>query len=506
MKKKSLLLFILSAFIYVSLPSFSNGGKALSDENGTGARGGRGGCNCHGPQETPEIGITVELDSAGIPVNRYIGGHQYTIKISGKNKSVKKMTKFGIRLAIVKGEGAGTLAAENAGDVPDGQLPQDCESMTLGSFKVIEHKVPLAAKGTGGQGTVYEEIIPWTAPERGTGEVKIFGVLLAVDDDKTEKGDKWNKITTSLREIDLPLEILGAKPLCVKQRLNLRATRAGGTWSSSNPAIATVSATGAIYGNGSGTTTITYKYNKAEVSVPLVVNAEPLVEPIEGDDKMCSGTKMSLTEKSTGGNWTVKNAEIATVSSSGEVTGKAAGVAEVIYVISNFCGTDRKTKMVTVVKTPNAGSINAAKTELCVDEPLTVTNTATGGVWSCVSEIATIEPSGIVKARAEGKATLYYKIDNDKCPAVAEKVVSFYTKPVEAISGPPEIKIGSVKTYMCRNPGGIWTIDVRAGTGLATINSKGIVNPIRAGETAIVYSAHNGGCWNIVKRKIKIVE
>ena len=85
MKKKNLVLIIFSAFIYVSLISYSKGGKILSDENGTGAKDGQGGCSCHGPQESPELNISVELDSAGFPVNHYVGGKSYTIKITGKN-------------------------------------------------------------------------------------------------------------------------------------------------------------------------------------------------------------------------------------------------------------------------------------------------------------------------------------------------------------------------------------------------------------------------------------
>lgn len=115
MLKRLLIFSICSSLIYITLSSHSKGGASLSGADGTGARGG-GGCSCHGPNEDKNLSISMELDSAGIPVNHYVPGGQYTVKMTSINYTNVNMPKFGFRLATVGSGYAGTPSATNLGD------------------------------------------------------------------------------------------------------------------------------------------------------------------------------------------------------------------------------------------------------------------------------------------------------------------------------------------------------------------------------------------------------
>ena len=507
MKKKNLVLIIFSAFIYVSLISYSKGGKILSDENGTGAKDGQGGCSCHGPQESPELNISVELDSAGVPVNHYVGGKSYTIKITGKNNSAKRLTRFGFRIAAVKSKGAGTSAVVNAGVISPSLLPQDCRNTSIGSFYIVEQKNQIRAKGNGGPGTLYEKSIPWTAPETGTGEVKLYGVLLAVNGDRTDKGDIWNKTNINIPEGEPQPAISSGKSICVKQTSQLLPAKAGGAWVSSDPGIVSVDATGTIYGNAQGNAIITYTNKNYKAMTQVTVNNTPVVAPIEGVEYVCTGSQITLNDKSAGGNWSVNNNTIAFVSETGVVSGISEGAAEITYTITNACGTDKKGKTVNVHRTPDAGYITAPKTDLCVDESVMLSSSVPGGIWTGNNDIAGIGTNGIVKAIREGSVTIFYTLRINNCAGVAEKTLNFHPSPPEgAISGPPEIKVGDHRTFISRGTGGFWSIDYKNGNGNAIITSNGDVYGVKEGETGIIYSVQNGICWNVVKHKIKIVK
>src|SRR5579872_1456904 len=132
MTKKILFSVVIPICIFFSLVGYNNGGNSLSNADGTGAKG-NGGCSCHGYKPTKEIGISIELDSAGIPVNSYIPENEYTIKLSGSNNSTHKLPKFGFRMAVVKADGSGTQSAVNAGNILLENLPEECQQIALGT-------------------------------------------------------------------------------------------------------------------------------------------------------------------------------------------------------------------------------------------------------------------------------------------------------------------------------------------------------------------------------------
>jgi gliding motility-associated-like protein len=169
----------------------------------------------------------------------------------------------------------------------------------------------------------------------------------------------------------------------------------GGTWTSSNTSIATVSASGVVTGIAAGSTTITYTVNGSGscpgsdlATLSVNVNSGPEAGSLSGTASVCVGSTTTITSNGdSGGTWSSSNTSIATVSASGVVTGIAAGSATITYSVngSGSCpGSDLATLSVTVNQaTPVSFTVNQANG--CV--PLTVTFTSSSNSGSCVWNI-----------------------------------------------------------------------------------------------------------------------
>lgn len=72
---------------------------------------------------------------------------------------------------------------------------------------------------------------------------------------------------------------------------------------------------------------------------------------------LCLGATTTFTNATLGGMWTTVLASVATVGSTGIVTGISSGTATISYTITGGCGAVITTKMVTVYPLPFADSI-----------------------------------------------------------------------------------------------------------------------------------------------------
>jgi hypothetical protein len=85
--------------------------------------------------------------------------------------------------------------------------------------------------------------------------------------------------------------ILGADTLCVGATVNLSDAAAGGTWSSSNPSVATVNGAGLVTGVSAGNATISYSVNSpcGPASATLLLTVKSLaacnvgVKPVQDE-------------------------------------------------------------------------------------------------------------------------------------------------------------------------------------------------------------------------------
>jgi hypothetical protein len=134
---------------------------------------------------------------------------------------------------------------------------------------------------------------------------------------------------------------------------------AGGVWSSSNPAVASVgSSTGLVSSLSPGTASISYALILScgsAVPAPQTITVNPSPAPITGSSNVCSATPATLSSTTTGGTWSSSNSAVATIgSSSGVVTGASQGVITITYT-SLGCTT---LKTVSVNISPNVYTVS----------------------------------------------------------------------------------------------------------------------------------------------------
>jgi LruC domain-containing protein len=160
-------------------------------------------------------------------------------------------------------------------------------------------------------------------------------------------------------------DITGANFFCIGSTLNLGNVTPGGTWSSSNTAIATVNSSGVVSGVSSGGVTISYAVTNGcgttTVTKGLTVNALPTVKPIYGVNSIGTNQTTTFTDSTALGVWATVNPAIATVNSVGLVTGVSAGTTDITYTVSNNCGDVMVSKPITITNiSPTAVNDTAA--------------------------------------------------------------------------------------------------------------------------------------------------
>ncbi|CAN5478573.1 hypothetical protein BH11BAC3_BH11BAC3_00270 [soil metagenome] len=150
-------------------------------------------------------------------------------------------------------------------------------------------------------------------------------------------------VSASVTVNPLPIvtAITGNLAVCVSSTTQLASSTNGGVWSSSDPSIASVSATGLVSGVLAGNATISYTVTNGfgcitTVTANVVVNALPSAGFITGTLGVCMNNTTTLSNTTGGGVWSSASPAIATVNSStGVVTGVASGSASISYTVTN---------------------------------------------------------------------------------------------------------------------------------------------------------------------------
>ncbi len=273
----------------------------------------------------------------------------------------------------------------------------------------------------------------------------------------------------------------------------------GGSWVSANPSIATVDATGHVFGASLGTTTITYLVTTATcgsayATSAITINAVPYAGTIAGATAVCRGATTALTDVggSTGGTWTTSSGTVASITpSTGVVTGMLAGTATITYTASTtYCGTVYATRTMTVNPLPVAGTISGVDS-VCEAASVTLTDAigTAGGIWtSANTAIATVNTSGTVTGVAAGTVLISYTAVTASC-GTATTTFTMRVKPLPSagtVTGVTSICPGTSTTLTSTVTGGVWT-----STGLHTTHTGGVVTGASTGIDTIRYAVTN---------------
>ncbi len=289
--------------------------------------------------------------------------------------------------------------------------------------------------------------------------------------------------------------ISGSSTVCTGASVSLTDAAGGGSWSSTTMSVATVDASGNVYGVGAGSTTINYTVTNscgtAIATQTETVDVVPVAGTITGASAVCVGAGITLTDATgtAGGTWSSSDNSLATVDASGNTYGAGAGSVTLSYTVTSTCGTFSATYAITVNPLPNAGSITGASS-VCTGSSATLTDAATGGVWtSTATSVATVDASGNVYAASTGSTTINYTVTNSCGVAVASQSVTVIASPVAgAITGSSVACVGGTLTLTEASTGGSWS---SSNNSIATVDAGGIVYGVATGSVTISYTITN---------------
>lgn len=236
--------------------------------------------------------------------------------------------------------------------------------------------------------------------------------------------------TTIVTVSSLPAAITGIPAVCVGSTVTLNDSDPGGTWGSSNPAVAAVaSTTGVVTGVAAGTVNITYTLSTGCFNIRNIT-VNPLPSAIVGASSVCSGATTNFTNGTSGGAWSSSNPAIAGVGLvSGVVSGLSVGTATISYtLVLTGCSA---TKIITVntSPTPIAGSPH-----VCIGLYDTLSNAIGGGTWSSSNPtIAPVSATGIVTGMGFGTSIISYTLPSG-C-AATRSVTVHPLPPVHTVTG-----------------------------------------------------------------------
>ncbi len=273
--------------------------------------------------------------------------------------------------------------------------------------------------------------------------------------------------------------IAGTTPLCMDQTNTYTNAVPGGTWTSSNSAIASVgSSTGVVTAVAAGSATITYSLATGCYSIKTVtVNTS---YAITGSSGTCVGSTITLASFAGGGVWTSGSTGVATIgSSTGVVTGVSAGSSVITYTLSSGCV---RNTTVSIITTPPTIT---GTTSACTGTSTTLSNAISGGVWTSGNVlIATVgSTTGVVTGTSYGTVSISYTLGS--CRTTIPVTIAS----LGAITGTASACVGQTTT-LNGTGGGTWSSSDLA---TATVGSAtGVVTGVAAGTAVISYTIGSG--------------
>jgi hypothetical protein len=279
--------------------------------------------------------------------------------------------------------------------------------------------------------------------------------------------------------------------ICIGSSTTLNAT--GGVTYSWTPATG-LSCTTCASPVASHTTMVTYTVtgtnaNGCSATASVTVSVNPSPAAISGSSTVCAGLTTTFSDATSGGTWSSDNAGVATVgSSTGLVTGVAAGTALISYTLPTGC---RVTKVITVNALPTISG--GANVGICVGGSTGLT--ATGGTSYSWSPATGLSCTNCANPTANPSTTRTYTVTGfnaSGCVNTATVTVSVNSLPAVSAGANVAICMGSSTVL---NATGATTYSWSPATGLScTTCASPTANPTT--NRTYTVTGTSGGCVN----------
>ncbi|HEX8274364.1 MAG TPA: Ig-like domain-containing protein, partial [Longimicrobiaceae bacterium] len=291
-------------------------------------------------------------------------------------------------------------------------------------------------------------------------------------------------------------------------------------WSSSNPAVATVSASGMVTGAAPGSATITATVEGKTGTAAVTVSADPATTPAriavsprsDTLGALGAATQLRATVYSASGgamsgaatSWTSLSAGVATVDAAGRVTAVAAGTARVVAASGPLADTATivvRQVVASVAVSPSAPVVQEGATQQVAATAKDANGNAIAGVaftWTSSNPAAaTVNGSGLVSAVAAGVS--YVTAGAGGKSAVATVTVSAPAVATVSVSpGSASLAVGgTVDLSAVARDGAGRILTGRAvawassNPAVATVSATGLVTGV-AGGTATITATSEG--------------
>ncbi len=383
------------------------------------------------------LGDTLRLVAEAADAN----GHPVPVAWSSSETAVAQVDDSGLVTAV--GNGTATITAKAGGAAVSATVSVEQEAVALSltpedvAFRALGDTIRLLAEVADANG--HPVPVTWSSSETAVAQVDDSGLVTAVGNGTATITAKAGEdavsatVTVDQEAIVLRLtpEDVAFRALGDTLRLVAEAADANGypvpvAWSSSDPAVAQVDASGLVTAVGNGTATITAKAGEDAVTAAVTVEQEAVVLGLTPEDVAfrALGDTLRLVAEAADANgypvpvaWSSRDPAVAQVDASGLVTAASNGTA----TITAKAGGDAVSATVTVDQEIVAISgLPPADTLLWYGEPgdtlrlVAVALDANGhpvegarfGWSSSLAWVATVDAGGLVRGAAEGVTTI----------------------------------------------------------------------------------------------------
>ncbi len=289
------------------------------------------------------------------------------------------------------------------------------------------------------------------------------------------------------------------------------------TWSSSNTSVATVSSSGLVTAKSRGTATITATTTDgSNLSASCSVTVNQLATGMtlnKTQATLVDGTTLQLTATVSPSNannktvtWSTSNSNVATVSSSGQVTAQNPGTTTITVATTDGSNLSATCQVTVTAQVATGISLNKTSASIVVDKTLQLnatvlpSNTTNQSVlWtSSNTSVAVVNSNGLVTAKAVGTATITATTQDGSNLSASCQVtvtpqlatgISLNKTSATIYDGTTLQLVATISPSNTTNKTIAWS---SSNTSVATVSSGGLVTALKPGTATITVTTQDG--------------